>query len=84
MHFAVDLDAQPVSYADVLRAWPDDAGFRSLFNAQLADAPYTAFRWETPPVTEATISRPFEFVLLGRKKGTGVICRNGPLGASHK
>jgi hypothetical protein len=64
MHFAVDLDAQPVSYADVLRSWSDDAGFRSLFNAQLADAPYTAFRWETPPVTEATISRPFEFVLL--------------------
>jgi hypothetical protein len=64
MHFAVDLDSQPVSYADVLRAWSDEAGFRSLFNAQLADAPYAAFRWETPPVTQATISRPFEFVLL--------------------
>ena len=64
MHFAVYLDAQPVSFADVLRAWSDDAGFRSLFNAQLADAPYAAFRWETPPVTDATISRPFEFVLL--------------------
>lgn len=64
MHFAVDLGSQPVSFADVLRAWSDDAGFRSLFNAQLADAPYAAFRWETPPVTDATISRPFEFVLL--------------------
>ena len=64
LRFAVDRDAQPASFADVLRAWQDDAGFRSLFNAQLADAPYTAFRWETPPVTDTTIIRPFEFVLL--------------------
>ena len=64
MRFTVDLDSQPASFADVLRAWQDDTGFRSLFNALLADAPYPAFRWETPPVTDATISRPFEFVLL--------------------
>jgi hypothetical protein len=64
MCFAVDFDSQPASFADVLRAWQEDAGFRSVFNAQLADTPYSAYRWETPPVTEATVSRPFEFVLL--------------------
>jgi hypothetical protein len=64
MRFAVDFDSQPASFADVLRAWQEDAGFRSVFNAQLADTPYSAYRWETPPVTEATVSRPFEFVLL--------------------
>jgi hypothetical protein len=30
----------------------------------LADSPFTAFRWETPPITIATANRPFEFVLL--------------------
>jgi hypothetical protein len=64
MCFAVDFDSQPASFADVLRAWQEDAGFRSMFNAQLADTPYTAFRWETPPVTDITVTRPFEFVVL--------------------
>jgi len=30
----------------------------------LADAPFSAFRWETPPITTASAVRPFEFVLL--------------------
>ena len=64
LRFAVDLDSRPASVADVLRGWQVDAGFRSLFNTLLADAPYTAFRWESPAVTETTVMQPFEFVLL--------------------
>src|SRR5262249_3207164 len=30
----------------------------------LAEAPFSAFRWETPPVTAASVTKPFEFVLL--------------------
>jgi hypothetical protein len=30
----------------------------------LADAPFSAFRWETPPITTLSAGRPFEFVLL--------------------
>ena len=48
----------------LLCAWQGDDGFRSLFNDALADSPFAAFRWETPPVTQATLARPFEFVLL--------------------
>lgn len=61
---AVAFDSRPAMFAEVIRAWQGDAGFRSQFNALLADAPYSAFRWETPPVTAGTVSRPFEFVLL--------------------
>lgn len=64
LRFAVALDARPATFAEVIRAWQGDAGFRSQFNALLADAPCSAFRWETPPVTTGTLSRPFEFVLL--------------------
>jgi hypothetical protein len=60
----IDLDSSPVTYAEVLRRWQTDAVFRSLFLGLLADAPFAAFRWETPPLTKATASRPFEFVLL--------------------
>ncbi|WP_339732064.1 hypothetical protein [uncultured Gimesia sp.] len=30
----------------------------------LADSPFSAFRWETPPISTATVNRPFEFVLI--------------------
>ena len=62
--FAVDLGVRPATFADVLRGWQGDAAFRALFNAQLAGAPFSAFRWETPPVSTSTATRPFEFVLL--------------------
>jgi hypothetical protein len=61
---AIDLDSSPVPYAEVLRRWQQDEDFRAWFNDLLANAPFSAFRWETPPIRSATMSRPFEFVLL--------------------
>lgn len=62
--FALDFDGLPARYADVIVAWQKDNNFRPMFNSLLADSPYSAFRWETPFVTTATLSQPFEFVLL--------------------
>ena len=59
-----ELNSGGVAYADVLRLWQDDAAWRTYFMSLLADAPFAAFRWETPPITAATANRPFEFVLL--------------------
>jgi hypothetical protein len=64
LRFAVHRGASPATFADVLRGWQSDAAFRARHTAALADAPFAAFRWETPPVTVATLARPFEFVLL--------------------
>jgi hypothetical protein len=75
--FTIDLDASPVSYAEVLRRWQNDVSFRSFFTGLLADAPYAAFRWETPPITAATAKRPFEFVLLDSPE----LARNADRGA---
>jgi hypothetical protein len=60
----IDLESMPVSFAEVLRRWQNDAGFRSIFMGLLADAPFSAFRWETPPITAVNAPRSFEFVLL--------------------
>jgi hypothetical protein len=62
--FAVTRDAASATYADVIDAWRDDADFRAWWNALLADVTFSAFRWETPPVTQDTASRPFECALL--------------------
>ena len=61
---AIELDSLAVSCAEVVRRWQEDTEFGSFFSALLAAAPFTAFRWETPPLTVATADRPFEFVLL--------------------
>ena len=61
---AITLDGKPILYADVLQRWQTDATFRSFFINLLANSPFSAFRWETPPITTALDNRPFEFVLL--------------------
>ncbi len=60
----INANGAVISYAEVLRLWRDDAEFRGFFIDLLAGSPYTAFRWETPPITSATVGKPFEFVLL--------------------
>jgi hypothetical protein len=75
LRFSVDLGSGPATFANVVRAWQGDPVFRALHNAVLADAPYAAFRWETPPVTAGTTTRPFEFVLLDCP---GLACRPDP------
>lgn len=55
---------QPLTYSEVLDLWQNDTEFRSYFNNLLAECPFAAFRWETPPITANTLNRPFEFVLL--------------------
>jgi hypothetical protein len=60
----IDVGSSPVSYADVIHLWQNDVGFRTFFIDLLVDSSFSAFRWETPPITAATANQPFEFVLL--------------------
>jgi hypothetical protein len=64
IRISIDLESNPISFAEALRRWQSDAEYRSLFIGLLANSPFTAFRWETPPITTATSERPFEFVML--------------------
>ena len=57
-------EAAPLAYGEVLRLWRDDAAFRTLFIAVLAETPYRAYRWETPALNTANARRAFECVLL--------------------
>lgn len=54
----------PASYRAVIDAWQRDPAFCAWFNDLLVASSFTAFRWETPPITSSTNDRPFEFVLL--------------------
>lgn len=64
LRFQVVEDSQVVRFADVLKLWQEDTEFSLWFTEMLAALPFTAFRWETPPVTASTLSRLFEFVII--------------------
>ena len=60
----IRLDDKPVSYFEILEHWRSDHAFLAFFIDLLADAPYRAYLWETPPITKANAMRPFEFVFV--------------------
>lgn len=60
----ITRDGRPLSFIEVSRLWVDDPIFRDVFSSALAQAPFAAYRWETPPVTTATGMQPFEWVLV--------------------
>ncbi len=64
LKYFIKLDTKPATFSEVIRGWQSDTTFRTMFNDLLADAPFSAFRWETPPVTIASTTQTFEFVLL--------------------
>lgn len=62
--YSVRYDQREMSFEEVITSWQTNGGFRTFFNSLLSDSPFSAFRWETPPITRVTVSRAFEFVLL--------------------
>lgn len=66
LHFTLQnaSNGHPLSTSEVIHAWQTNAVFRSFFSETLAQAPFRAFRWETPVLTPALLGRPFEFVLV--------------------
>ena len=64
--------AEALSWQQVLALWQSDAGFRARFNKALAEEPFAACFWETPPVTRSRLARPFEFVCVEAPSLAGV------------
>jgi len=61
-----------VTYAEIIKLWQKDNGFRTFFNSLLADSPFEAYFWETPPITKSTVNQQFEFILIDSKQLTKV------------
>jgi len=72
LRFRLRLNGAPLSWSDVVHRWQNDPSFRGFFISVLADAPFPAFFWETPPVTRTSIDRQFEFVLVDSQSLAGV------------
>ena len=53
-----------VSYGRFIELLARETEFRSYLTSVLVNSKFTAFRWETPPVSAANVDREFEFVLV--------------------
>ena len=72
LRFRLLRDEEPLSWSGVVDRWQNDPSFRCFFVSILADAPFPAYFWETPPITRAAINQDFEFVLVDSQQLAGV------------
>lgn len=68
-------------YGAVLEGWRTDAGFRSFFNQLLADAPFAACFWETPPLTSTRLDQSFECMIVDSPALAGVTAERAAFAA---
>jgi hypothetical protein len=52
-----------LNYAEFIRALAEESSFRELIQEELRGAPFVAFRWETPPLTDKNADQSFECLL---------------------
>jgi hypothetical protein len=69
---AIFAGNRALSFAAVLDGWRTDPHFRACFNRLVADAPFAACFWETPPVTNRSVDQAFECVLVDSPALAGV------------
>lgn len=62
--FTASHDDTPLSFRSLFRALAESAECRSWYTSVLASAPYDAFFWEHPPLTDSRLEQPAEWVLL--------------------
>ena len=62
--YLVREQGRAVSYDRAIELWSKDEGFRTFFTGLLASCGFDAFRWETPLLTRASGTHPFEFALV--------------------
>ncbi|MGH6609301.1 MAG: DUF6940 family protein, partial [Burkholderiaceae bacterium] len=53
-----------MTHAQVIEGWKEDREFRAFYISLLGGAPFEAMFWESPPLTRASVDRPYECVLV--------------------
>ena len=61
-------DGKRITYGEAIQLWQEDFNFRTFFISLLANSPYEAYFWETPPIDRSNCDRPFEFVLTNNPR----------------
>lgn len=62
--YTIEQDGVTLAYNDFLEKLLQNTDFRDFFISVLKNSPFDAFRWETPPLTDANSDQMFEFMLI--------------------
>ncbi|CAM9433725.1 unnamed protein product [Choristocarpus tenellus] len=62
-----------LSFAEVISLWKDCPTFARYFTSILAEVPFSAFFWESEPVSPKTKDRPYRFVVVDAPRLATVI-----------
>jgi hypothetical protein len=55
---------RPLSFGQILDLWATNVEFTATFCEWLANVPFEAYFWETPPLWTQELERPFEYVVV--------------------
>jgi hypothetical protein len=64
IHFRFEQGGIPLSYRQILDLWSDSDEFTADFCACLAEVPFDAYFWETPPLWQSNLDQPFQCVVV--------------------
>lgn len=59
-----DPNTRQITWAQAIALWQQNVGFRSALSQALAESSFTAFFWETPAITPASLHQPWECVVV--------------------
>jgi len=62
--FKIYEDKKLLTFNDFLRLLVESKEFRAFFNELLSSSKYSAYRWETPSVSQNSLNKDFSFVLV--------------------
>jgi hypothetical protein len=60
----LDASGRELPFGEVVRQWHDDPRFNEFWRESLRKVPQPAYCWECPPLTTASVTRPFECVFV--------------------
>lgn len=72
LRFRLRCNGEAMSWHSVIAHWQGDRRFRDFFISLLANAPFPAFFWETPRLTQEDLDIEFEYVLVESDRLIGV------------
>ncbi|MGF1485831.1 MAG: hypothetical protein ACFBSE_01835 [Prochloraceae cyanobacterium] len=64
----IDTSSGKLTYSEAIALWQESSAFRSFFSSLLARSAFAAYFWETPPITDNSVNRAFEFVLVDSRQ----------------
>lgn len=71
LRYLIQKNGSKLSFEDVIDCWMGDQEFRNFITSLLTTYAPASYVWETPPITNTNVTRPFEFVLISLPMRTG-------------